>query len=582
MDTGETAQVTQGTEAPSGLGWSPDGSWLAFAKLVREAPLVIGESPTPPPGAEWAPPAKYDDRLVFRFDGVGDLPRGSTHLFVVPSTGGTPRQVTEGSGNFGGGVFSWTPDGSSLVFSAVLSPDAGLEGTDSEVYAVRVSDGSLSQVTDRRGPDAAPSVSPDGRRIAYLGYDDRYQGFQRTELYVANLDGSDARSISGHLDRNLQGSGGYAGTAGPQWSPDGRWVYAVYVDEGDAKLGRFSLEGAHEVVAHDVGSGTAAYTGIAWPPVLPGPSFSVGSGGRVALTQTGPHDPGTVAIAEAGTVRPLTSINDDLLATKALADVDEMWWESSKDGRRIQGWIMKPPGFDPSRQYPLILEIHGGPFLAYGDGFDIEKQLMAAAGYVVLYSNPRGSTSYGEEFGNLIHHAYPGDDFYDLDSGVDAVIAGGYVDDQNLFVTGGSGGGVLTAWMIGRTDRFNAALPFYPVINWYSFNLTADMAAITNRYWFPGLPWDNVEHYENRSLLSVVENVTTPTLIMTGEEDWRTPMSESEQYYKALKLLGVEAVIVRVPEEPHFIWSRPSHGLSKITTMMGWFGRYRTDRTPGS
>ncbi|NNF26847.1 MAG: S9 family peptidase, partial [Gemmatimonadetes bacterium] len=262
--------------------------------------------------------------------------------------------------------------------------------------------------------------------------------------------------------------------------------------------------------------------------------------------------------------------------------VEEIWWESSKDGRLIQGWILKPPGFDPSRKYPLILEIHGGPFLAYGDGFDIEKQLMAAAGYVVLYSNPRGSTSYGEEFGNLIHHAYPGDDFYDLDSGVDAVIAQGYVDEDNLFVTGGSGGGVLTAWMIGHTDRFNAALPFYPVINWYSFNLTADMAAITNKYWFPGLPWDHVEHYENRSLLSVVKNVKTPTLIMTGEEDWRTPMSESEQYYKALKLLGVDAVIVRVPGEPHLIWSRPSHGISKITTLVGWFGRYRTDLTPAS
>ncbi|NNM33440.1 MAG: S9 family peptidase, partial [Gemmatimonadetes bacterium] len=235
MDSGETAQITHLTEAPSGLAWSPDGSWLAFGKLVPEAPLKIGESPTPPPGAEWAPPAKYDDRLVFRFDGVGDLPRGSIHLFVVPSRGGTSRQVTRGGGNFGGGVFSWTPDGSSLAFSAVLSPDAGLEGTDSDVYLVRVADGSLTRITDRLGPDAAPSVSPDGRRVAYLGYDDRYQGFQRTELYIANVDGSGARSISAHLDRNIQGSGGYAGTAGPQWSPDGRWVYAVYVDEGDAK-----------------------------------------------------------------------------------------------------------------------------------------------------------------------------------------------------------------------------------------------------------------------------------------------------------------------------------------------------------
>jgi acylaminoacyl-peptidase len=455
-------------------------------------------------------------------------------------------------------------------------------GTDSEVYEVAVADGSLTRLTDRRGPDGAPSVSPDGSRIAYLGYDDRLQGFQRTELYVMNRDGSGARSISAHLDRNLQGSGGYAGSSGPQWSPDGESVYGVYVDEGDAKLARFSLNGSHEVVSSDVGSGTAAYTGMAWAPVLPGPSFSLARNGLVAHAITTPHDPGTVVVTDGTDARELTSINDDLLPSKDLGGVEEIWWESSKDGRPVQGWIIKPPGFDPSREYPLILEIHGGPFLAYGDGFDVEKQLMAAAGYVVLYSNPRGSISYGEEFGNLIHHAYPGDDFYDLNSGVDAVIERGYIDEDNLFVTGGSGGGVLTAWMIGHTDRFNAALPFYPVINWYSFNLTSDMAGITNSYWFPGLPWDNVEHYETRSLLSVVESVKTPTLIMTGEEDWRTPMSESEQYYKALKLLGVETVLVRVPGEPHLIWTRPSHGISKITTMMGWFGRYRTDRTPAS
>jgi acylaminoacyl-peptidase len=223
----------------------------------------------------------------------------------------------------------------------------------------------------------------------------------------------------------------------------------------------------------------------------------------------------------------------------------------------------------------MILEIHGGPFANYGDRFDEEKQLMAAAGFVVLYTNPRGSTSYGEEFGNLIHHAYPGDDFYDLNAGVDAVIAKGYIDEKNLFVTGGSGGGVLTAWMIGHTDRFRAALAFYPVINWESFSLTADMAPSSVNNWFPGFPWDHPENYDKRSLLSVVKNVKTPTLIMTGEEDYRTPMSESEQYYKALKMRGVESVLVRVPEEPHGIRRRPSHEASKITTLQGWFDKYK-------
>jgi len=271
----------------------------------------------------------------------------------------------------------------------------------------------------------------------------------------------------------------------------------------------------------------------------------------------------------------VTSLNVELLATRTLGAVEEIWYESSKDKRKIQGWIIRPPGFDAKKKYPLILEIHGGPFANYGARFDDEKQIMAANGFVVLYTNPRGSTSYGEEFGNLIHHAYPGDDFFDLNSGVDAVIAKGYIDEKNLFVTGGSGGGVLTAWMIGHTDRFRAALAFYPVINWESFSLTADMAPLSVKNWFPGMPWDHKDNYDKRSLLSVVKNVKTPTLIMTGEEDFRTPMSESEQYYKALKMLGVESVLVRVPEEPHGIRRRPSHEASKLTTMQGWFEKHK-------
>jgi acylaminoacyl-peptidase len=259
--------------------------------------------------------------------------------------------------------------------------------------------------------------------------------------------------------------------------------------------------------------------------------------------------------------------------------VEEIWYDSSKDKRRIHGWIIRPPDFDASKKYPLILEIHGGPFANYGDRFDLEKQMMAAAGYVVLYTNPRGSTSYGEDFANLIHHAYPGDDFYDLNSGVDAMIAKGYIDPERLYVTGGSGGGVLTCWMIGRTPRFRAAASLYPVINWYSWMLTADIGTTVGRYWFPGMPWDNVEHFEKRSLLSVVKNVKTPTLILTGEQDYRTPMSDSEQYYQALKMLGVESVLVRVPDEPHGTSVRPSHHISKILHIIGWFDQHRGQGT---
>jgi len=274
-------------------------------------------------------------------------------------------------------------------------------------------------------------------------------------------------------------------------------------------------------------------------------------------------------------MRVLTAINQELLQQKAPGRVEEIWYESSKDKRKIQGWIIQPPNFDPAKKYPLILEIHGGPFGDYGDRFDFEKQVWAALGYVVLYTNPRGSTSYGEEFANLIHHAYPGDDFDDLNSGVDAIVAKGYIDTNNLFVTGGSGGGVLTAWTIEHTTRFRAAAALYPVINWYSFVLTSDIP-FTSKYWFPGNPWDNTEQYMKRSLTDQVGKIKTPTLVMTGEEDYRTPISEAEQFYSALKLLNIEAVLVRVPEEPHGISRRPSHHIAKMLYVAGWFDQHKS------
>ena len=574
VESGQTAAITNLTDPATGLSWSPDGSRLAFYKLVPEAPLTVGELPAPPAGAEWAAPAKYTDKLVFRFDGIGDMPSGYWHLFTVPGEGGTPRQLTSGEKSYTAGFFAapgggpaWTPSSDAILLSANLRDDWELEWQDSEIYEVSVDDGSVRTLTDRRGPDASPTPSPDGSRIAYLGYDDRYQGYQLTRLYVMDRDGSGSRVVSSSLDRSV-----YQIT----WAPGGEGIYGLYDDEGNTKLALFQLDGTHRVLAENGGSGFMAYGGF-------GVSYTVSADGTFAYTISLPDRPGDVAVGAAGSAPTLvTGVNDDLFAGKTLGTVEEIWWESSKDGRPVQGWIMKPPDFDPDRKYPLVLEIHGGPFANYGDRFDVEKQLLASNGFVVLYANPRGSTSYGEEFGNLIHHAYPGDDFHDLDSGVDAVIDQGYIDEDNLFVTGGSGGGVLTAWMIGNTDRFKAAVSFYPVINWYSFSLTADMSPVAVKYWFPGLPWDNVEHYEERSLLSVVKNVKTPTLIMTGEEDWRTPMSESEQYYKALKLLGVDAVLVRVPGEAHGIWGRPSHGMAKVTTVKGWFDKYSTGRRPVS
>jgi acylaminoacyl-peptidase len=275
----------------------------------------------------------------------------------------------------------------------------------------------------------------------------------------------------------------------------------------------------------------------------------------------------------AGAERPrrLTELNETLFADRTLAEAEEVWYKSAHDGRKVQGWLLKPPGFDPKKKYPLILEIHGGPFANYGSRFAVELQLYAAAGYVVFYANPRGSTGYGEEFANLIHHAYPGHDYDDLMSGVEEVLKLGYVDRDNLYVTGGSGGGVLTCWVVGKTDRFRAAVSTYPVINWHSWLLTSDASAAFVRNWFPGPPWEHAEHYQKRSPLSLVGKVKTPTMLITGEEDHRTPISEAEQYYKALKLRKVDAALVRVPGASHNVSARPSHLIAKVAYVLKWF-----------
>ncbi len=572
MDTGQTAKLTSLVESPNGVAWSPDGRSIAFSMFVPSPPQPFVELPQAPPGAEWAAPARVMTRLTYRFDGDGYLPFGFDHIFVLPVDGGTPRRLTSGDFNHGGRL-SWTPDSSAILFSANRRDDWDLEGSDSDVYRVSVADGTLARLTDRFGPDNGPVMSPDGGTIAWTGYDERYQGYQVTKLYVMNSDGSDKRVVSENLDRDVQGQ---------TWRADGSGLFFRYDDEGNTKVAFTSLDGEVTDVAHGVG-------GLSLGRPYTGGSFSLANNDRFAFTISDSTHPADLAVGEptwgvaaadrldpelAGRTTRLTDLNADLFAHKQLGEVELIWYESSYDQRPIQGWIVKPPDFDPTQKYPLILEIHGGPFAAYSDFFSTEAQLYAAAGYVVLYTNPRGSTSYGEEFGNLIHHAYPSQDFDDLMSGVDAVLGRGYVDEQQLFVTGGSGGGVLTAWIVGHTDRFAAAVAAKPVINWYSFVLTADIAPVY-KTWFPGFPWDHLEHYMERSPLHHVGNVTTPTMVLTGEVDYRTPISESEQFYTALKLRGIDSAMVRIPEASHGITAQPSYLISKVAHILEWFERYR-------
>ncbi len=520
MDTGQTARITNLEQSPAAIAWSPDSKMISYSALVLGKGPHLADLPAPPAGAKWADPATAYDRLVYRFNGAGYLKPGFMQIFVVPADGGAPRQVTNGNFPNGGEEFggphraSWTPDGKYLIVSVNRHAESDHEYLDDEVYEFSVADGS---VRARSG----------------------------------------SRSLSDKLDRDIQS---------PVWAQDNSGVYVQYNDQGDTKIAFYAPDGNPKKIADHVAGSTSAYGGG---------SFSVSRTGVIAYTHGLPDVPGDIAVNDRGAMKVLTSVNQELFAQKKPGHVEEIWYESSKDKRKIQGWIVQPPDFDPAKKYPLILEIHGGPFGDYGDRFDFEKQVWASMGYVVLYTNPRGSTSYGEEFANLIHHAYPGDDFYDMDSGVDAVIAKGYIDSNNLFVTGGSGGGVLTCWTIEHTNRYRAAAPLYPVINWYSFALTSDIPFII-KYWFPGNPWENADHYMQRSLTNLVGKVKTPSLVMTGEADYRTPISEAEQFYSALKLLNVEAVLVRVPEEPHGISRRPSHHVAKMLYVAGWFDQHKT------
>jgi len=559
LDSRQTMALTNTPKAPGQFAWSHDDRYLAFNMFVPIKEESIVKMPPKPEGAKWNDPPKYIDKINYRGDGQGYLKGGHMQLFTLPVTGGTPRQLTDT--DFDHGAPIWAKDNAHLYFSANFHEDGEFEPLDSDIHIIDINRGEIKKLTDRYGPDRSPLLSPDGSKIAYLGFDDRHQGYQPTQLYVMNADGTEPRLISGNLDRDVERMA---------WNEKGNGLFIQYTDKGDTKLASMGLTGNLKPIASGLG-------GLSLGRPYNSASFSSSSNNRFSYTYGGTDHPADLGAADTKGSKRLTSLNDDLFSFKKPGKVEELWWESSHDGRKIQGWVVKPPDFDPSKKYPFILEIHGGPFTSYGSVYSAEIQAYAAAGYVVLYSNPRGSTGYGQEFGNLIHHDYPNHDYDDLMSGVDAVLEQGFVDEDNLFVTGGSGGGVLTAWIVGKTDRFRAAVVAKPVINWTSFVLYADGLQFFSKYWFGKKPWEDPENYARRSPLTYVDKVTTPTMLLTGEEDYRTPIAESEQYYAALKLENVETAMVRIPGASHGITNRPSNFVAKIASVLAWFEKYRTD-----
>jgi len=549
LDTGEETQLTHLEHPPSNLRWSPDGKKIAFNMNVPSRPAFAVRMPPKPAGAKWIDPPRVIDRLNYRSDGQGYRPEGFLHIFTIPDTGGTPAQLTDG--DYNNGAPEWTPDGRTIIFSGIRKPDAEYTRNDSEIYAISVADGQIRALTDRPGPDTGPQVSPDGKLIAYTGYDRSDNTYTVSKLYVMGVDGAGKRTLTDGFDRS---------PADVIWAPDGKGLYFSTEDKGTENLyfepigggsPRQVTQGNHQLVV-----------------------TSISSHGLAAGVLSDPNEDGDIAVFSLSNPTPkkIVGVNDDMFERVRLGAAEEIWYDSV-GGKKIQGWIIKPPDFDPSKKYPLMLYIHGGPHGMYGVGLNFEFQTHAAAGFVVLYTNPRGSTGYGQEFGNAIQNNYPGQDYDDLMNGVDAVQKKGYIDDKNLFVCGGSGGGVLTSWIVGHTNRFTAAVVMKPVTNWYSFVGTTDGADWY--YNFKKLPWEDPSEHLRRSSIAYVGNVTTPTMLLDGELDLRTPIEQTEQYYRALKLRKVDTVMVRIADEYHGIGFRhPSNRIAQILYLREWFARH--------
>ena len=559
IKTGKIAKLSQLEMSPSNLTWSPDGKQIVFTMFVATKSPVVIKMPKKPKGAKWAKPARITDRLKHEADGRGYLKPGFTHIFTIPAEGGTSRQLTTDNYNHRGNL-SFSPDGKSIYFSANRIKNWEYKFRNSEVYKVNVETKEITALTSANGPDFSPKVSPDGKRVAYLGFKDKVQTHQNTLLSIMNTNGTNQKIISKNFDNSISNI---------SWDKEGKGLYCTYDEKGNSKIAYISLNGKITKIADNMGGTTIGR-------LYASGSYSVSNNGTIVFTQSKPDYPAELAVIK-NKKSPLliTNLNKDILNYRELGVTEEVWYKSSFDDRDIQGWIVKPPFYDSSKKYPLIVENHGGPILNYGDRFSAEMQLYAADGYVVFYPNPRGSTSYGEEFGNLLYNNYPGQDYNDVMDGVDYLVKKGIVDNNKLFVTGGSAGGIMTAWMIGKNNRFKAAVVVKPVMNWISKTLVADnyYGYANSRY--PGQPWENFENYWKFSPISLVGNIETPTMVMVGMNDLRTPPSEAKQLYHALKLRKIKTILVEIPEASHGIARKPSNLISKVAHALAWFRDYK-------
>ena len=548
---GEPTQITKLDKSPSSMEWSPDGKYIAFIMNVPSDPaLEPMDIPEKPSRANWTKAPVVIDQVDYSQDRVGFLEKGFRQIFIVPSDGGTAKQITFGEFDDVSSGIAWSKDSKNIIFSSYQKPEAEYARGHSNLYTVNINSLELKELSFRDGTESFPRVSPDGTKIAFVGSTWSKNFYNDRKMYVMNIDGSNLKCISSNLDQ----------TPSPAiWASNNSGVYFnvrefgqsnVYYSDLKGKLKKVT-NGNHMLTINDL---VGKYAVATW------------------TDPTNPTDIIHFSIDKPNKIKRLTNVNKDIFYNVEFGKLEEITYKSIDD-KEIQGWIVKPPKFDSSKKYPLVLRIHGGPHSMYHVGFNYNFQLHAAQNQVVLYTNPRGSTGYGYEFANAIQNAYPGKDYDDIMAGVDKVISMGYIDENKMYVYGGSGGGVLTSWIVGKTDRFAAASVNYPVTNWFSFVGTTDGAG-----WyfnFEKYPWEDPSEHIKRSPLMYVGNVKTPTMLMCGEEDLRTPISQTEEYYQALKMNKVPTVMIRFNDEYHGTSRKPSNFLRTHGYINAWFNKHK-------
>ena len=587
MGGGEPFQFTTLPRGAGGPQWSPDGKMILFYNSATPEELAKAArsntpQPTPSPAASPTPPERESDvrvitRAVYRSNGTGYLDfKHPNHVWVVtaPRTGDekvTPKQLT--SGRFDEGGAFWAKDSSRVYFESDQIDEPYYELPSTTIYSVATTGGTPSKLTSFDMGAGAFVLSPDGKQLAMIAtVSQPVRSYSQPDLWVMDMtSGAKPRNLTATFDYDIGGglTGDNVAPRGgggnlPIWSPDGRSLIIGYAKEGKANVASFDVATGK---LSDITTGNQAVVSFR---ALPDAS-------KFVLLISTPTRVGDLFWLDKAGAQPkqLTRINDDLFSKLNLTEPEEIW-HNSFDGRKIQVWVQKPPDFDPNKKYPLILNIHGGPHAAYGYVFDHEFQWMAAKGYVVLYPNPRGSTTYGQEFGNIIQHNYPGDDYKDLMAGVDELIRRGYIDDKKLAVTGGSGGGLLTNWTIGQTTRFAAAVSQRDIASWTDWWYTADFT-LFQPSWFKAPPLEDPQDYTRRSPITYVNKIQTPLMLILGEVDWRTPTGPGgEAMFRALKYRKIPTVMVRFPNESHELSrsGQPWHRIERLQHIVGWFDKW--------